>query len=135
MKYNEKTKPMTIRRDEALLEIARQIRSDEIKRTGSVPTLRRVAVLSVYHPAPSYYVEPLWLFKLWGRRNCADEKKLLASGSHLAARHRRLLGLMRKYIEEDGYDKDMAIRLVQMQEAPRFYISSEWAIKLLKGRI
>lgn len=126
---------MTIRRDEALLEVARRIRTDEIKRTGRVPTVRRVAVLSVYHKAPSYYVESLWLYKLWSRRNCADEKKLLASGSHLAARHRRLLGLMRQYIEIDGYEKDMAIRLIQMQKAPRFYISVEWAIKLLKGRI
>ncbi len=126
---------MTIRRDEALLEVARRIRTDEIKRTGRVPTVRRVAVLSVYHKAPSYYVESLWLYKLWARRNCADEKKLLASGSHLAARHRRLLGLMRQYIEIDGYEKDMAIRLIQMQKAPRFYISVEWAIKLLKGRI
>ena len=135
MKTNGKNRPMTIRRDEALLEVARQIRTDEIKRTGRVPTIRRVAVLSVYHKAPSYYVESLWLYKLWERRNCADRKKFLTSGSHLAARHRRLLGLMRQYIEVDGYEKDMAVRLIQMQEAPRFYLSVEWAIKLLKGRI
>lgn len=135
MKSPKTTRPMTIQRNQALLDTARAIRAEELARTGKVPTLRRIAVLSVYHAAPSYFVEPNYLYKLWIYRNGKNENEFRQKASAAAVRQRQLLAMMRKYIDEDQFEIGMAIRLISMKPAPRFYLSVDWAMSLLKGKI
>lgn len=124
----------TARRNKAFLQQARRIRTEELERTGFAPTLRRVAVLSVYHAAESYYVSNEYLHRMWTHRNCRSQRLRDENSSNCGERNRRLCKLIADYLA-DGYSLPEAISLTTMRPAPRYYISVKHAMRLLKNRI
>ncbi|MDO5394445.1 MAG: hypothetical protein Q4F07_00615 [Bacteroidales bacterium] len=120
-------------RDNDLLAQARRVIAAERAR-GCEPSLRRVAVLSVFSPAKSFYAGYMNLYRGASHFLAAQKDSHTGTADSCSASQARIRTVAlrcRDLMEKRGMSLSAALTVVLAGGAPRFYISIPYAMRII----